>query len=262
MYQSNIENFAAYSQFKSLRDLNNNMESFLATHKKDFTSNELVCMKALLRFSAKVKGVSNISINKLLKAISEQFKTISESTFHRFKRKAIKLGILSVIPLSRKNGSQSSNLWVFNRWISNDTPIDKQNVVKPTNEEKRDDTPQNKPKFKTNNNNILNKRNETLDSQFTSDKVNPTFRQFVAYFFNDFKVIEGLWSRLSIAAYKHCFEHDKKLVVEIGINSFKQTVRALKVKKVKDMYGYFYGVCKKKFSDEFFRDSYAKIPCS
>lgn len=94
MKQSNITSFQHLSQFSSLKDFNSNIEAFLFEHKNDFTRSELICFKALTRFAVKVKGVSNISINKLLKAISAQFKAVSESTFHRMKRKAIKLGII------------------------------------------------------------------------------------------------------------------------------------------------------------------------
>ncbi|MFD2681147.1 hypothetical protein [Bacillus seohaeanensis] len=61
MQQSNITTFQSLSQFSSLKDFNNNIEAFLSIHKKDFTTSELHCFKALSRFAVKVLGVSNIS---------------------------------------------------------------------------------------------------------------------------------------------------------------------------------------------------------
>src|SRR5574342_512989 len=114
----NIEGFEQYSQFKNLEEFNRHMEMWLLDHKEDFTKGELVGLKRLVRFSAKIPGVSNAKIGTVLKAIHEEYHDngISRSTFKRMIQKAINLGILTVYETERKNGSQSSNLYVFNRF--------------------------------------------------------------------------------------------------------------------------------------------------
>src|SRR5690606_41192135 len=67
-----IRKFKKYSQFKSLKDFNNNMEQWLVDHKKLFTPSELIALKRLIRFSAKVHGIANAKINTLLDAIKEK----------------------------------------------------------------------------------------------------------------------------------------------------------------------------------------------
>ncbi|MFS1519699.1 hypothetical protein V1503_25060 [Bacillus sp. SCS-151] len=123
---ANIKEFTKYSKFNSLKDFNNNIEMFLAEHKDEFTASEYLAFNRLRKFCAKVFGVANASKKKVLEAVQgrDDEVGISESTFHRMKRKAIKLGILSVESTQRNNGSQSTNLWIFNRVVSNSSTID------------------------------------------------------------------------------------------------------------------------------------------
>jgi hypothetical protein len=194
MQSGKIELFKELSNFKSLKDFNNNLEAFLSIYKCDFSKGELICFKVLYRFAAKVFGVANVSINTLLKAISDRYGgvKVSESTFHRMKRKAVKLGILTVKATERKNGSQSSNLWIFNQFLyKNDTPIEQQNQ---SNQESFDSglTPQiNNQKTKTSNN--LNKRNDSLNSDFVSNKVPKEFTNFAKCFYGNAQTIEEFW---------------------------------------------------------------------
>ena len=254
MRSGNIEQFKHLSQFRNLKDFNNNIEAFLAEHKKDFTKSELICFKALLRYCVKVVGVGNISISKLLQSISRfGFGEVSESTFHRMKRKAIKLGILTVYTTHRKNGSQSSNLWVFHRFLNSqtiDTPISdvKQEKVA-TNQENNVEqlTP-----HKTNNlletNNHLNKRNdnvqkdETLDASFTSSRVPGEFRDFVKCFYDDAKTIEEFWKVITIQTYYYTY-YSLDDRISLAIDAMKQLIRNIKQgRKVRNVFGYYYAI--------------------
>jgi hypothetical protein len=80
-----IEGFEQYSQFTSLKEFNTHIEMWLAVKKEDFSKGELVALKRLVRFSAKVPGVSNAKIGAVLKAINEEYQGngISRSTFKR-----------------------------------------------------------------------------------------------------------------------------------------------------------------------------------
>lgn len=247
MRSGNIEQFKHLSQFRDLKDLNNNMEAFLAEHKKDFTKSELICFKALLRYSVKVVGVSNISISKLLQSISERFGEVSESTFHRMKRKAIKLGILTVYTTHRKNGSQSSNVWVFHRFLNSqtiDTPISdtKQEKVAKNQENIVEQlTPQETSNLLETNNHI-NKRNKTLDASYTSNRVPTEFRDFVKCFFDDYKTIEEFWKVITIQTYYHTY-YSLDDRISLGIDAMKQLIRNIKQRrKVRNIFGYYYAI--------------------
>jgi hypothetical protein len=54
-----IEGFEGYSQFKSVKEFNTHVEMWLAVKKQEFSKGELVGLKRLVRFSAKVPGVCN-----------------------------------------------------------------------------------------------------------------------------------------------------------------------------------------------------------
>jgi hypothetical protein len=91
---------------------------WLLEHKQDFTKGELVGLKRPVRFAAKIPGVCNAKIGTILKAINQEYhdNVISHSTFKRMVQKAKEMGIITVSETERKNGSQSSNLYVFNRF--------------------------------------------------------------------------------------------------------------------------------------------------
>ncbi|WP_248278560.1 hypothetical protein [Bacillus sp. DNRA2] len=112
-----IDGFAQYSQFETLAEFNKHMEMWLLELKKNFSKSEYVGLKRLVRFSAKVPGVCNAKIGTMVKAIHDEAKGhgISRATFKRMINKAKELGLLTVYETARKNGSQSSNLYVFNR---------------------------------------------------------------------------------------------------------------------------------------------------
>jgi N-acetylglutamate synthase-like GNAT family acetyltransferase len=235
-----IEEFFDFSQFDSLKEFNGHIEQWMVEHKGAFSKGELVALKRLVRYSAKIPGVCNAKIGTLLKAIHEEYNGngISRSTFKRMTLKAKELGILTIYETGRKNGSQTANLYVFNRFPADELPkAEKMNHPETTNPSE------------TKNKNIK-KRNEkpvTLDHTFTSDRVPKPFVQLVHYFFGDPKTIEEYWKMVQIAAYKNTCEEDQDQVLEVGIQAFKQLSRKIKSMKIRNPFAYFYGILDRKF---------------
>jgi N-acetylglutamate synthase-like GNAT family acetyltransferase len=231
-----IEGFEQYSQFSGLKEFNSHLEMWLSDHKQKFSKGELIGLKRLARFSAKIPGVCNAKIGTMLKAIHEEYNEngISRSTFKRMIQKAIELGIITVYETERKNGSQSSNLYIFNRFPTNEPP----------NEEKMNHHK------KTNNlsetNNQITKRNEeplALDFTYVSDRVPQPFVQLVKYFFPEAKTIEEFWHMTQIAAYRNNREKETDTVLDTAIHSFKQMIRQLKSRKtILKPIAYYYGI--------------------
>ena len=239
-----IEGFEGYSQFKSVKEFNTHVEMWLAVKKQEFSKGELVGLKRLVRFSVKVPGVSNAKIGTLLKAINDDYQGngISRSTFKRMIIKAKELGILSIYETERKNGSQSSNLYSFNRFPQSEPPkAEKLNQPKETNN-----------LLKTNNQKS-SKRNEApieLDHTFVSDKVPQAFVQLVKYFFTDAKTIEEYWHMVQIAAFRFECNQQTEDVLSIAIKSFKQLIRKLKsTKQVAKPIAFFYGILTNKLKE-------------
>jgi hypothetical protein len=246
-----IDKFVEFSQFASLKEFNNHLEMWLVDGKQEFSKGELVGLKRLVRFSAKVPGVCNAKIGTILKAINEEYNDngISRSTFKRMILKAKELGIITVYETERKNGSQTSNLYVFKRFPMNEPP--KQEEM-------------NHPKetinlFKTNKQEI-NKRTEEqseLDHTFVSDRVPQPFVQLVKYFYPEAKTIEEYWKMSQIAAYRNNREKETAQVLETAIQSFRQLINKIKLTKVvKKPISYFYGILTKKFDQLFWEEMY------
>ncbi|MCM3118651.1 hypothetical protein M3610_26045 [Neobacillus sp. MER 74] len=239
----NIEEFEQFSQFTSLKELNSHIERWLTFHKQDFSKGELVGLKRLVRFSAKIPGVCNAKIGTVLKAIHEEYNHngISRSTFKRMIQKAKELGILTVYETERKNGSQSSNLYIINRFPSNELPKEEiLNHPKETNNLSKTEKDQK----------IKERKEEAseLDHTYVSDRVPQPFVQLVKCFFPEAKTIEEYWRTVNLAASSYEGDLDIHHIQNVAIQSFKQLIRKLKFSRnVKNPFAYFYGIAENKF---------------
>jgi len=260
MLIGNVEQFKHLSQFTSLKDFNNHIEMWLAEYKSQFTKSELIALKRLIRFSAKVYGVSTASINTILKATEKDGVGVSESTFHRMKRKAVKIGILSIHSTTRKNGSQSSNVWVFNRF-TNDTPCteqkDQETQVNQGTDANVSEAQMTAPKTsilsKTNIHN--NKRYTGDEAEFTSNRVPKQFRNLVACFYDKADTIEELWKVVKCAT--HTLDYTLAELTEMACECFRQLIRQVKKNRVrKSIYACFWGIIQNKLDELYFEELY------
>src|SRR5699024_7807695 len=243
------------SNFTSLKDFNNNIEKHLADIKQEFSTKELIVLKRLVRFSAKVYGVSNISIKKLLKAILKHDNVeVSEATFHRAKRKSIKLGLLEVHSCLRDNKSQSSNLYVFLPYkTTHDTPRKDDKGAEVATSQPSDKvvvTPLNEANniTKTNKKDTRKDNKENLDSSFVSPNVPKELVSIVKSFFNKADEIYSIYSRLQKATIAS--PETVRDNLEEYISTFKQSIYRLKKGHIRgDFIGYLYvafsNTCKK-----------------
>ncbi|MEI5907061.1 hypothetical protein WAK64_08325 [Bacillus spongiae] len=244
-----INQFKQFSQFSSLTLFNHHIEMWLAHHHKLFSKGELVALKRLVRFSAKVPGVSNAKIATVLKAIHDEYNGngISRSTFKRMITKAIQVGIITVHETERKNGSQSSNLYVFNCFPKSELPKTK----KLNHQYKTNNLSKTKLKKE-------NKRNTTeLDYTYTNEQVPLPFLNLVKYFFSEAKMIEEFWRMTKIAAYRNNREKEMDKLLPIAIHSFKQMIRKLKSnRKIRNPIAYYYRIVEKKLEILYFEELY------
>lgn len=248
-----IDQFKEFSQFVSLEEFNHHLEMWLAEKKVYFSKGELVGLKRLARFSAKIPGVSNAKIGTILKAIHEEYRGngISRSTFKRMIQKALKIGIFSVYETERKNGSQSSNLYVFNRFPSYEPPKGKTtNHPKTNNLSKTNHIKITKRTEDVVENDVDNKR---LDDSYTSDRVPKSFVSLVKCFYGEANVIEEFWRMTRIAAYRNNMENETVIVLDIAIQAFKQLVRKIKASttRLHKPIAYYYGILNKKLDDHY-----------
>ncbi|WP_053360948.1 hypothetical protein [Bacillus sp. FJAT-27251] len=257
-----IDKFEQFSQFASLKEFNTHMEMWLAVHKHEFSKGELVGLKRLVRFAAKVPGVSNAKIGTILKAIHQEYEGngISRSTFKRMVQKAIQLGIITVHETERKNGSQTSNLYVFNAFPKSEPPKEQQlNHPKETIiplKTKNKDLKKRKETAPEENSPSVEPLSTDLDDTYTSDTVPTAFVQLVKNFFPSAKTIEEYWRMACIAAYRESCEDKTDKVLEIAIHSFKQMIGKLKSNTVRNPFAYYFGILSKKFNELYFEDLY------
>ena len=238
------ENFKEYSQFESLDEFNHHMEQWMVEYKDDFSKGELVGLKRLVRFAAKFPGVCNAKIATVLKATHEEYNGngISRSTFKRMIAKAKDLGIFTIYETVReKNGSQSSNLYIFNRFPSSEPP--EQEIL--------DRPKETNNLLKTEKDQKINKRKKQpfeLNHTFVSNRVPKPFVDLVRHFFSEAKTIEEYWRMTKIAAYHSDFSYEADLMLEVALDSFRQLIRKMKFTgAIKNDFAYYYGIVKNKF---------------
>lgn len=261
-----IDNFEEYSQFRDLKEFNNHFEIWMADKKRFFTKGELIGLKRLTRFAAKVPGVANARIGTVLKAIYEEYGEIgmiSRSTFKRMIIKASKIGILTVYETERKNGSQSSNLYVFNRFPVNEL-LTGEKLSHPSKTIIPSETNINKNKKRetapVGNNPVEESapkgQPEPEDHQFVSDRVPAAFTSLVKYFFPKAKAIEEYWRMSLISAYRNNYEHEQETMLSISLDAFKQLVRKIKTtsRPVKNPIAYYTGILNKKYQEHYFAE--------
>jgi hypothetical protein len=250
-----IDRFEQYSQFSSLKEFNTHMEMWLLEVKQEFTNGERIGLKRLVRFAAKVPGVCNAKIGTILKVINEEYNDngISRSTFKRMVLKAKDLGILTVYETERKNGSQSSNLYIFNRFAQNEPPkqerlnhLNKTIIPFETNKQKNKE----RKEEPLNSNQTGSSVQKPLDHTFTNERIPQAFVQVVKCFFPDAKTIEEFWHMVKIAAFRFKCDQNSDDMLSISIQSFKQLIRKLKsTNLVKKPIAFFYGIFTNKLKD-------------
>jgi hypothetical protein len=271
-----IGGFEGYSQFAELKEFNSHFEMWMADKKHYFTKGELIGLKRLVRFAAKIPGVANAKIGTVLKAIYEEYGElgmISRSTFKRMIVKASKIGIFTVHETERKNGTQSSNLYIFNRFPMNELPIEeklsqhnktispiKTNIKK---NNKRETAPEGNESVEiaslkiTETPEAISKSEELYNYLFVSDRVPSAFAELVKYFFPKAKSIEEFWRMSRISAYRNNYENEDATLLSLSLDSFRQLVRKMKSKvTVKNPFAYYTGILNKKFQELYFAELY------
>lgn len=249
MQAGNIVNFAHLSQFRDLKDFNNNVEQWMVDIKEEFTKSELIALKRLIRFSAKVPGVCNAKIQTIVAATHDGTIGISRSTFERMLRKAKALGFIEVHNTS-KRGYQAHNVYVFIPF-----PISEKatNFTKEVARNENIDVPNKTVNPSESINLLINKRiDDTLDHTYVSNRVPKRFTALVKCFFDDAKIIEEYYRMYRISTH-YLTGYNSDDLLDIGLDSFKQMIRALKRNKVrKNPYAYYYGVLQRKLDELYY----------
>lgn len=242
MINGQIEKFMKYSQFQSVEEFNSHLKQWLDEVGHKFSKSERMALKFLSRYAVKVVGVANVKIGTVLKTIHEEYNGngISRSTMKRMIIKAKQVGMIVTHELSRENGAQSSNLYVFMRRPEPPKP-------------EQLDHPNKTIHLETKTIKELENRKE-LDHTYTSEKVPVPFVKLVKCFFDSFQKIEEYWRMTELAAYKYVLEGNRELMLEVAIMSFKQTIRKMKRSHVKKPVAYYYAVVISKFEEAFQRE--------
>lgn len=255
--QREITGFKHLSNFKDVNDFNNQFEQAMIYVKEEFTKAERVALKYLTRWAVKVVGVCNARIAKLVASTHKEGMGISESTFKRMLKKAVELGLIIVHNTERKNGSQSSNVYIFNRYesviqptkevgiVSKSTTIEapEKEILNPLETSNLSNTHKPKQDIKT--------RSEQpsisdlkLDASYTDKRIPKAFILSVSPLYDDALKIERFWKQAQLAGKNQAVTCEDRLL-QASREAMQALLRKMKVSQVDDEHGFFYGTMRK-----------------
>lgn len=187
---NDLKTISKFSRFSSLEEFNKSFYNTMVKFGDEFTTSEVLALKALKNRSAKYFGVAFGKVGTIVSDTHKEGIGISRSSFSRMLRKAKKFGIVDIVTTqSVRTGGQGNNIFVFRPC---DTLVDEQltgcedveNADLPVVEEPKSDgdttLPYTSPKQKD-----LNIRTADL----VSNEVPTAFTRLLSPFF-DVEVIE------------------------------------------------------------------------
>ena len=273
-----INKYKNYSKFSSLEEFNKNIEMFLAVHKSIFTKREFLLFRRLTKYGARVFGVATASIATILKAVEKYDGAIgvSESTFHRMRRKAVDEGILSVIKTTDVFGRQLANIWVFQKFVSpkkqNDTPGEAGFTEKTQIGEEFSSNSQVTPLKAVNNKastkNNINKRYPVSTqgegviakpSVKKKSRIPEAFENILSAFFESPHEIWEYWRMVQLYVRKSSLQMEKEEVLRLAVNSFQEMLKGLKQQRIKKPIAYFSWIFNQKLEVEITHEMHRKL---
>jgi hypothetical protein len=234
------ETFVNLSSFDSIEVLNQTVRQYKELYKDKLSKSTVSVLNHLHRFSALYKGCSFMCKNNIANALKMSRKTVIRAC------KALEdLGIIKQYEMKRKSDMrQTSNAIVIQ-------PLVPQEETKTNYNLSHQEDNYSSLKQKT-----INKRKQAdspnepteLDHTFVNDQYAPSeFISLAKCFYSSFDMINSLWSKVKLAAFKNNMETDSDVMLNVGIIALKTTIGQLKRKKVKDVFAYFYRVLEAKF---------------
>lgn len=253
--QRNLKEFKHLSNFKNLKDFNNQFEQAMIFIKHDFTKAELVALRYFRQRCAKVVGVTNARIAIMVSDSHKEGMGISRSTFERMLNKAEALGLITRFNTERKNGSQSSNVYAFNRYDSVVKPTEEDATVSETTTKEVPDIEQlthldtELSLYASQESQELSNRREKpvsdkvdkLDSSYIFSNIPKEFIDEMKQLDDDATKINRYWKR-ALWAGKELFVHNQETLVFHATRAYrtlKHRVATIE-KPVKNEFGYFY----------------------
>lgn len=248
-------NYHKLSKFTSLKDFNDQFEQAMLDVKSFFTKSEYIALNKLRKFAGSdIIGVAWAKLQKVVSSTWAETIGVSRSTFERMIRKARKLNLIAVVNQSRKNGSQTHNVYVFRRAdeivlpqsevveiVSKSTTID---VAEPL----KIDAPITNiliklPKLKEKDNTYatqsVSDASTNIDLDLTPKELTPyeRFKVYTSNFISDKTLASKLYGIYRAHTCKLLAAPD----MEIAFDALKETLHKYKSGKVKSITGYFNG---------------------
>lgn len=230
------ETYKNLTTFTDIDELNKTVRYYKENFNEKLSKNALVVLDQLHRYSAKYLGCSFRSKGNIAETLN-----ISRRTVIRACQLLEQLGIIKQYEMKRsKDMQQTSNCIVIQPIVTQDKPEIEEECHTKTNPISLKQ-------------NIINKRNELLNSDFVSNKIPKEFAQYVQYFYNDPQTIEELYKVVSLQT-RYLTYYTKENKLEVALNAFKQLIRNLKLgkRKVRNIFGYYWGIVNQMLDQEYF----------
>lgn len=252
--QFSYELIKKYQSFESIEEMDKNVRAFLYQFKAELSESTVNVLKTIWKHSIKVIGVSFAKYEYIA-----EMADISRRTVIRAMNRLEEMGIIKRIPTTRPNGKrginiiviQKTDLTIQNEEMSNNNMSPQLVTADVTSKNKKNQDHSVMSNNKRTNVHTDNQvetiqadnQQNGLDASFVPSSVPKQFVDTVKPFFNSAKQIYDLFKRVQIAYAKCKLDRPLDDLIDVAVQSFKETVFAKKMNRIKKTFeGYFYRV--------------------
>jgi DNA-binding Lrp family transcriptional regulator len=230
------ETYKNLATFKNIEELNKTVRHYKEMFIDKLSKSTLAVLDQLQRYSAKYLGCSFRSKGNIAETLN-----ISRRTVIRACQLLEQLGIIKQHEMKRsKDMQQTSNCIVILPIVTQDKPEIEEECHTKTNPISLKQ-------------NIINKRNDSLNSDFVSNKVPKEFTNFAKCFYGNAQTIEEFW-RVVTAQTRYLDYYSESDTLNLALEGFKQLIRNIKLgkRKIKNVFGYYWAIVNEMLDQEYF----------
>lgn len=251
-----FEYLAQYATFKTIEEMDQNVEKHIQAHYYDLTKSERAIVFKFAAHSLAYPGACHLKAETIAAALE-----ISTKTVYRAIKKLESLGIIQKVNYTRGKGGQGANIYVILPFNVPAEMSEQSNADKADNDNVQELKSENQPLHSFNQkNNLLNNTYATqlladMDELLKTKEITPyqRIKKFVSCFVNDKKLASKCYGIFLAQTAKQI----NKPNIDIAIEALKHTFRSVKNGRVKSITGYFNNTLKN-LLDKYYEDLASK----
>ncbi|MGG1688612.1 helix-turn-helix domain-containing protein [Bacillus ginsengihumi] len=250
------ETYKNLSTFETIDQLNETVRTYKEMLSTELNKTCVAVLDLLHRYSAKYTGVSFLRKNQIGELIGKSRRTIIRAC-----KKLEELGIIRQYEMKRNSDmQQTSNAIVIQPleevFGSNHQNVTQEEIENPiVSSSKKMEMSHQENNLYSLKQNIINKRYNGDETEFTSNRVPKKFKDLASNFYDSANTIEELWKVVKCATSK--LDYTFSEITDMACDSFRQLVRQIKKNRIrKNIYACYWGIVNNILDQMFYEERY------